>query len=487
MKFLLGVYLHNNEAIAKQLIERLNKAFSKLPSLDFCLIDDGSSDCTTQYIEEYLPKKAGSRYRFIHNTNFYGYGGTQKLLFRFGISARYDACTMIPGNLIEEQLQSLLHLLKTYEKYPTDILVGVSDLRAYRSPLMALISRMQSTLAGQRILGWRSPFKVFKTKTIARTAYELNTNNAYFDTELILQILDLRGSIKEIADSQYRNQSNSAFTVFRDSLRALKATLKYRLQQFNLFYDFRYSPEQVHSFDGSSFDKQELYTEKLNSNSPHSLVSKDAQLVAERSAVLDIGCATGYVANQLILHKRCRVTGIDMIPESALITSSLTYRRINLEQEQAALNEILEKQQFDVVLLLDIVEHLSMPELFLLNLNRHISHHPPKFIVSTGNVAFIAIRLMLLLGFFNYGKRGILDITHKRLFSLRTFRNIMEQTGFIVIAQHFFPLPFQALGFPKRLAQFLERINMALIRASPSLFAYQILLVANPIAFSVEP
>ena len=39
---------------------------------------------------------------------------------------------------------------------------------------------------------------------------------------------------------------------------------------------------------------------------------------------------------------------------------------------------------------------------------------------------------MLLLGQFNYGKRGILDITHTRLFTFGTLRRLFEQAGFEV-------------------------------------------------------
>ena len=47
-----------------------------------------------------------------------------------------------------------------------------------------------------------------------------------------------------------------------------------------------------------------------------------------------------------------------------------------------------------------------------------------KLVVSTGNVAFIVVRLMVLVGQFNYGRRGILDLTHARLFTFGTFRRL---------------------------------------------------------------
>jgi hypothetical protein len=68
-------------------------------------------------------------------------------------------------------------------------------------------------------------------------------------------------------------------------------------------------------------------------------------------------------------------------------------------------------------------------------------------VVSTGNVAFVVTRLMLPAGQFNYGKRGILDLTHTRLFTFASMRRLFEQQGFLVLETRGVPAPFpMALG-----------------------------------------
>ena len=47
----------------------------------------------------------------------------------------------------------------------------------------------------------------------------------------------------------------------------------------------------------------------------------------------------------------------------------------------------------------------------------------------SGNIAFIVTRLMLLLGQFNYGKRGILDVMHTCLFTFALLRRLFEQAA----------------------------------------------------------
>ena len=90
-----------------------------------------------------------------------------------------------------------------------------------------------------------------------------------------------------------------------------------------------------------------------------------------------------------------------------------------------------------MVLLLDVIEHLAEPEEFLLNLrNRSVATSAPNaapvFVISTPNDAFLGIRLNLLFGRFYYAERGILDITHKRLFTRKSLLFALDQCGYDV-------------------------------------------------------
>ncbi|HUR70992.1 MAG TPA: hypothetical protein VMZ02_03330, partial [Candidatus Limnocylindrales bacterium] len=136
---------------------------------------------------------------------------------------------------------------------------------------------------------------------------------------------------------------------------------------------------------------------------------------------------------------------------------------------------------YENVLLLDVIEHLMSPETFLDRLRESMKYcTATKIIVTTPNVGFIIIRLMLLLGQFNYGKRGILDLTHKRLFTFATIGHLFEQRGFKVSTCRGIPAPFPVALGTGFLSRLLLAVNKFLIRLSPSLFSYQILVVAEP-------
>src|SRR5207237_773075 len=99
-----------------------------------------------------------------------------------------------------------------------------------------------------------------------------------------------------------------------------------------------------------------LYEPKLDFESSHSLC---LARIPSGSSVLDVGCASGYVARAL-KAKGSRVTALDQFPVAAG-TGFDDFVQHDLD----ALEFPLDLGRFDYVLLLDVVEHLRSPELFL--------------------------------------------------------------------------------------------------------------------------
>ena len=129
--------------------------------------------------------------------------------------------------------------------------------------------------------------------------------------------------------------------------------------------------------------------------------------------------------------------------------------------------------------MLDVIEHLTNPEKFLEQLRRQLDHAPKKLVLTTPNIAFIVQRLMLAGGQFNYGKAGILDRTHTRLFTFRSIRHLLRDAGFRIKAIKGVPAPFPKILGTGAVGQAAVSANLALIRLSRTLFSYQIFIEAE--------
>ena len=191
--------------------------------------------------------------------------------------------------------------------------------------------------------------------------------------------------------------------------------------------------------------------------------------------MLDIGCAGGYLSEAL-RTRGCHTTGIDAVPLDEKHSVDAFYLH-DLNERPFP----LDLEHFDYAIMLDVIEHLGSPENFVDDFLAAASRNRElQLVVSTGNVAFIIVRLMLLLGQFNYGKRGILDLTHTRLFTFATFRRLFEQSGFEVLEMRGVPAPFPLAFGDGLFGRLFIAVNKVLIAISRSLFAYQIFAVVRP-------
>ena len=216
------------------------------------------------------------------------------------------------------------------------------------------------------------------------------------------------------------------------------------------------------------------YLSKFEWLSPHSLTLDS---VPNDMRVLDLGCAGGYVGAALRNRRNAFVIGVDLEPLAPNIKLN-GYVQSNLETNKIPVN----LRDFDYIVMLDVIEHLSNPELFVDQL-RHGTRFDPnsRIIVSTANVAFILTRLLLLFGQFNYGKKGILDLTHKRLFTFSTLRKLFTQSGFEIEKTYSVPLPWPLVFGDNWFSRILLWFNRIVCIPFSSLFSYQIFMIVRPL------
>src|SRR5206468_7316552 len=83
-------------------------------------------------------------------------------------------------------------------------------------------------------------------------------------------------------------------------------------------------------------------------------------------------------------------------------------------------------------------------------------------------------------GQFNYGKRGILDLTHTRLFTFASFRRLVDGAGFEILEQRGMPAPIQLAFGSRPLGKALFACGKLATRLRGEIFAYQCFIVAKP-------
>lgn len=161
-------------------------------------------------------------------------------------------------------------------------------------------------------------------------------------------------------------------------------------------------------------------------------------MISPGSCVLDVGCACGDMGKALFHEKKCRVWGCDYNPYSLQEAGKTeAYERLFPIDLNAFQPEDFPEFEgfFDFILLGDVLEHLLEPSESLLKLKRFLKP-TGCFVVSIPNIAHMSIKMGLLNDEFNYTKTGLLDSTHLRFFTHKTFPSFFGNIGLKIEEVH---------------------------------------------------
>lgn len=222
--------------------------------------------------------------------------------------------------------------------------------------------------------------------------------------------------------------------------------------------------------------RRERYPVKPNRYSSHSQIL-DLLGSGNGRSLLDVGCARGHLS-QILQKQNWNVIGIEA-DESEAALASASGVEVRIGTAEAVVPTL--KDEFDVIVFADVLEHMVNP-LEVLTLARGRLSTSGKIIISIPNIAHLSVRLQLLFGSFNYTERGILDRTHLRFFTNKTLLELVHEAGLRVCHVGVTPAPVEE-AFP-RLGRygFFEPVlilNAWLARLWRAGLAYQYIVVAE--------
>lgn len=473
-KLLIYIVTFNHEKFIVDVLNRIPKKLSETYEVEILINDDSSSDSTFKRTYKFIENlKSNFKFKIFSNPKNQGYGGNQKIGYHYAIKNNFDYVALLHGDgqYAPEYLEILVEPLNTNEVdavFGSRMLTRGAALKGgmplYKFVGNKILTYFQNFLLSSKLSEFHSGYRIYKVSALKKIPFELNANDYSFDSEIIIQLIISKLKIKELPIPTYYGDEISYVNGFKYAYQICIATLKSQLQKKGLFYDRKFDTKNK---------SENLYVNKENFYSTHSEILKK---IENNSKILDIGCNDGYIANLLKTKKNCYVVGIDKRTD---------INNLNLDEFiNHDLNTGLPKtdyKKFDYIILLDVIEHLNDPEGFVDQLKKKISENDNiKIIISTPNIAFFVMRIMLLIGNFNYGKRGILDKTHTRLFTFSTLKYLLLQSGFSIIEKRGIPAPYPLAIGENFLSKLLLEINFLLIKISKTIFSYQIMYTITP-------
>ena len=157
--------------------------------------------------------------------------------------------------------------------------------------------------------------------------------------------------------------------------------------------------------------------------------------------VLDIGCGEGSTLNWLKSNKKCEnIYGVEISEASCLKAKKILNEVVNINVEADV--DLFPGKVFDLILILDTLEHLVNPWNFLKKIKSKLSDNG-SIVISIPNIRHYSIIINLFIkGEWEYEESGILDNTHLRFFTKKSLFKIFEKSDLKIIQVKKYPIDF---------------------------------------------
>lgn len=460
----------------RSVFERIDANLLKNDDVHILVIDDASTDSSSETAADWVKQNGYKNITILRNPVNQGYGGNQKIGYRFAVDNGFDYVILLHGDG-QYAPELLPDFIKIWKDTQADVVLGsrmhsVASARKGGMPIYKILGNkvlttFQNAVCGQNLSEYHTGYRAYSTKYLRSVPFEVNTNDFHFDTEILLQAFQTDAKIAELHIPTHYGDEICRVNGLRYAKDVAIATLQYRLNKIGMFCTLKYRNIGTNIYENNKDQKYSSYAVALEQ------VKKFAP-----KRLLDIGCGHGYVA-KACADTSVQVTGIDSTKPPAENYME-EFILADVEKDELPVDPL----SYDMVLMMDVIEQLSNPEEFLLKLRNEttadlVGSKAPVVIISTPNIAFASIRAGLLFGRFNYGDRGILNINHKRLFTSASLKQALTDCGYVIEDWQAVGPPFE-LVLKGSLGNTLSAICNGLAKLFPDLFGFQFVATCRP-------
>lgn len=196
----IGIFI-----IAYNAVNHLISTISRIPKEvydkvdEIFVIDDCSKDNTYYAALGYKHEQGISKLTVHRNETNQGYGGNQKVGYRYAIDRGLDIVALVHGDG-QYAPEALPELLAPLENKEADMVFGSrmstagaalkGGMPLYKYLGNRILTVAQNKLSGLKLSEYHSGYRLYSTKALASVPFESFTNNWHFDTQIILAMAE---------------------------------------------------------------------------------------------------------------------------------------------------------------------------------------------------------------------------------------------------------------------------------------------------------
>ena len=473
MKVGVLVVAYNAETTLARVLDRIPPA-AKLQLTEVLVQDDHSTDLTHLVAQGYSQQQGHLNLTVVRHPENLGYGGNQKAGYTYAINHGWDVVVLLHGDG-QYAPEIMGELIRPIVEGDADAVFGSRMMEKGRArevgmPLYKyvgnrILTTVQNSLTGLGLSEWHSGYRAYRVSALAELPFVGNSDGFDFDTEIILQLAAAKKNIVEVPIPTYYGDEICHVNGVGYARDVVVDTIRYRLGRSGFGAGALGHVDEGYAYKPSPYSSHGRILQLLDGRPP--------------MRILDVGCGPGWLAQALTAAGHT-VTGVDVDAHDGVAARMHRFVQADLTQGLPHDDE-LAHSQFDVVLAADVIEHLPDPQRLLRDLAARV-RPGGSIIASVPNIGHWYPRSRVLAGRFDYDQRGILDATHLRFFTRRSFLRMAHDAGLEPTGVAHTGLPLDALGVAdsRAVTATVGRADRVLVRVWPTLFAYQFVFELVP-------
>ena len=242
-KFLIFIPAYNVEKQIPRVLKKIPFHLLNEYHIRILIIEDCSKDNTRKIIDDYLKEiKNSSLIHFIKNEKNQGYGGVQKIAFNYALKNNFGFVIMLHGDdqyepeMLPKFISKLLDgdadaIFGSRFINPKDPLKGGMPLNRYFGN--RIVTFIQNTIVGTKMTEFHSGYRAYKTEVLKKINFMKNSNDFYFDSEIIIQMAKSKFTIKEIPIATIYGDEISNLNPIPYGINVLITTIKYKFFEWD--------------------------------------------------------------------------------------------------------------------------------------------------------------------------------------------------------------------------------------------------------------
>jgi len=402
-----------------------------------------------------------------------GYGGNQKAGYEMAAEHGLDIIVLLhaDGQYAPEFLPAMVEPLVRGEAdavFGSRMMEKGAALRGgmpkYKYLGNRILTRIENRLLGTELSEFHSGYRAYNVHALQDLDLSATSDDFNFDTQIIIALHAQGKRIVEIPIPTFYGDEISHVNGMKYAGQVVTDVAVYRLARLGL------TPGEL----ADVTEEQEERESEAASNRRVLELTRD--LAPAR--VLDVGCGRLHLTSAL-QDRGHRVIGV--APAGLPGAEKYVDELVTADLDQGLPDGVT--GPFELVVAADTLEHVRNPAQLLRQMAATLAPGG-RMIVSLPNFGHWYPRARTALGAFDYDQRGILDTTHVRFFTRRSILRMIKKNGLVVTRMETTGLPLDVvMGGPSLTKRVLLRVDAALVRMRPTMFAYEFVLELR----AVEP